>query len=46
MDLESDLCSGCHRTIEEIAAWSRMDNDAKRVVWARIESRTAPGAGA
>ncbi len=45
MDASSSLCSGCHRTIDEIANWSRMDNDAKRVIWARIDSRVAPGVG-
>jgi uncharacterized protein len=35
------LCAGCLRTIDEIAGWSRMDNDAKRAVWAQIASRKA-----
>lgn len=33
------LCEGCFRTIPEIAGWSRMNDDDKRVVWARIEQR-------
>lgn len=33
------LCEGCARTIAEIAGWSRMSDDDKRVVWGRIEQR-------
>jgi hypothetical protein len=33
------LCAGCYRSIEEIAAWSRMDDDGKRLVWQRIAQR-------
>ncbi|MFM7025868.1 MAG: DUF1289 domain-containing protein [Limnohabitans sp.] len=32
-------CEGCMRTLDEIAAWSRMDNPAKRVVWAQLPDR-------
>ena len=39
MDAERVLCVGCLRTIPEISAWSRMTDDDKRVVWARIEQR-------
>jgi predicted Fe-S protein YdhL (DUF1289 family) len=35
------LCEGCLRTIGEIADWSRMAPDGKRLVWARIEERLA-----
>lgn len=30
MDARRGLCDGCFRTIDEIAAWSRMD-DARRL---------------
>ena len=33
------LCGGCFRNIEEIAAWSRMDDGGKRLVWRRIAQR-------
>jgi len=33
------LCIGCFRTIDEIAAWSRMSNDQKREVLRKIEER-------
>lgn len=32
-------CEGCLRNLDEIAAWSRMDNAAKRVVWAQLPER-------
>jgi uncharacterized protein len=35
------LCDGCLRTIDEIAAWSSLDDEAKRAVWKAIESRHA-----
>lgn len=34
-------CEGCLRSLDEIAAWSRMDNPAKRVVWAQLPERLA-----
>ena len=33
------LCEGCLRTIDEIVAWSRADDDYKRAVWANIRRR-------
>lgn len=36
---EGGLCEGCWRTLDEIAAWSRLDDAGKRVVWARIAER-------
>lgn len=41
MDPDSGLCSGCLRTIDEIVAWGRMDERAKRQVWACIVQRVA-----
>ncbi len=37
----SGLCEGCLRTIDEIASWSALDDDAKRAVWDAIEVRHA-----
>ncbi len=34
-------CEGCLRSLDEIAAWSRMDNPAKRVVWGQLPERLA-----
>ena len=39
MDITGGLCRGCLRTLDEIAGWSRLDDEGKRVVWARIEQR-------
>ena len=32
-------CEGCLRTIDEIAAWSRMDNPDKLAVWTQLPDR-------
>jgi len=39
MSPRTGLCEGCLRTIDEIAAWSRMSDEQKRAVWQQIESR-------
>lgn len=39
MDARSGLCQGCWRTLDEIAAWSRLDDAAKQQVWARLAER-------
>lgn len=39
MDARSGLCLGCWRTLDEIAAWSRLDDAAKRQVWAQLAER-------
>ncbi|WP_233861928.1 DUF1289 domain-containing protein [Paraburkholderia adhaesiva] len=41
MNEASGLCEGCLRTIDEIAAWSTLDDDAKRAVWNAIDARHA-----
>ncbi|MEZ5751304.1 MAG: DUF1289 domain-containing protein [Paracoccaceae bacterium] len=33
------LCTGCLRTIDEIAGWSRMTPDARRAVMAELPAR-------
>ena len=35
MDADGRCCVGCLRTLDEIAAWSVLDDDAKRAVLAR-----------
>ena len=35
------LCEGCRRTLDEIAAWSRLSDADKRAVWALLEQRRA-----
>jgi predicted Fe-S protein YdhL (DUF1289 family) len=39
IDEASGLCVGCLRTLDEIAAWSVMDDDAKRAVLAALPGR-------
>ncbi|MFZ2295622.1 MAG: YbaK/EbsC family protein [Polaromonas sp.] len=39
MSTTSGLCEGCFRTRDEIASWSRADNDGKRSLWKIIEQR-------
>lgn len=41
MDAATGLCDGCLRTIDEIAAWSTLDDAAKRAVWNAIDARHA-----
>ena len=41
MDRATGWCEGCLRTIDEIAGWSRMDDDAKRTVWSELAERRA-----
>lgn len=33
------FCEGCWRTLDEIAAWSRLDEQARRAVIDRLEAR-------
>jgi predicted Fe-S protein YdhL (DUF1289 family) len=39
MSPATGLCEGCLRSIEEIAAWSTLDDAAKEQVWDAIEQR-------
>ena len=39
MDAAGALCTGCFRTLDEIAAWSVLDADAKRSVLAALPER-------
>jgi hypothetical protein len=41
MDAETGLCSGCLRTIEEIAAWGGATEAFRREVWREIRRREA-----
>ena len=42
MSPTTGLCEGCHRTLEELRAWSRMSDAQKRGVWALLEARANP----
>lgn len=41
MSAATGWCEGCFRTRDEIAAWSRADDDSKRGIWKNIERRMA-----
>ena len=45
MDAAGQWCDGCYRTLDEIAAWSRMRDEAKREVWEAIGERIASTQG-
>ncbi len=36
---ETRLCMGCHRTLDEIAAWSGMPADLRRKVMSELPAR-------
>ncbi len=39
MNAASGCCEGCWRTLDEIAAWSRLDDARRRAVWAELPQR-------
>ena len=39
MDAQTGLCAGCLRTIDEITAWSRLNDSWRRNVLAAIAGR-------
>jgi predicted Fe-S protein YdhL (DUF1289 family) len=39
LDERQGQCKGCYRSLQEIAVWSQLDDDAKIAVWHRIEAR-------
>lgn len=41
MDTDGSVCLGCFRTLDEIAAWSVLDANAKRQVLAALPARAA-----
>ena len=45
LDASSGCCEGCHRTLDEIAAWSAMDDEQRRAVWRVLPERRAVAAG-
>ncbi|SMC28038.1 Predicted Fe-S protein YdhL, DUF1289 family [Andreprevotia lacus DSM 23236] len=36
LDAATQTCSGCRRTLDEIAAWSQLDDAGKAAVWQRL----------
>jgi uncharacterized protein len=44
MDPVSGLCAGCYRTLDEIAGWIDLSDEAKRAIIASLRGRrTRPG---
>jgi predicted Fe-S protein YdhL (DUF1289 family) len=41
MDAATGWCSGCLRTLDEIAGWSRLDEASQRAVWIALPERRA-----
>lgn len=41
IDEAKSLCRGCGRTLEEIAAWARLDEAARRAIMAELPARMA-----
>lgn len=41
IDARTGWCEGCARTLAEIAAWSTLSNDEKRIVWDALAARRA-----
>ena len=39
MDSATGWCEGCLRTIDEIVAWSGLDDTAKHAVWHELPAR-------
>jgi len=39
MDAPTGWCAGCLRSIDEIAGWSRLDDERKRAVIAQLPAR-------
>ena len=44
IDPLTGLCVGCLRTLDEIACWSMLDDEAKRAVWTELAVRRAGAA--
>ncbi|UYV38775.1 DUF1289 domain-containing protein [Rhodobacteraceae bacterium D3-12] len=38
---EARICTGCHRTGDEIARWSRMTPEERRTIMDELDARTA-----
>lgn len=39
IDPQHAICIACYRSLDEIAAWSRINDDTKRAVWKQIHLR-------
>jgi predicted Fe-S protein YdhL (DUF1289 family) len=39
IDEHLGVCHGCRRTLDEIAAWSSLGDEGKRLVWQQLPGR-------
>ena len=39
IDAANGRCLGCRRTLDEIAAWGRLDDAGKRAIWQQLPAR-------
>ncbi|WP_295641848.1 DUF1289 domain-containing protein [uncultured Methylibium sp.] len=39
MSATTGWCEGCWRTLDEIVAWGRLDDAAKRAIWLQLGAR-------
>jgi predicted Fe-S protein YdhL (DUF1289 family) len=39
IDDATGFCVGCFRTLDEIAAWGSLDDNARREIWRAIKAR-------
>ena len=39
MDAANGLCTGCWRTLDEIATWSRLDDAVRTAILAAVQQR-------
>jgi len=44
IDADSGFCAGCHRTLDEIADWSILNDAEKLAVLRALPARKTPGA--
>jgi hypothetical protein len=42
LDPANNVCVGCGRTLPEIAAWTRMSEDERQAIIAKLPERLAP----
>jgi hypothetical protein len=43
VDARTGWCEGCFRTLDEIAAWGRLEDGEKRAVWQELGRRAVTG---
>ena len=43
LDPVTRLCQGCGRSLDEIGRWSRLSEDERRAIMARLAERTRTG---